>query len=298
MAGETEFRTVVSDRAVNGGDGKRACLIMIRGDYIGQIYELVKSDFFIGRADACDLTLSDTCISRKHACIERREDGYYIEDLASTNGCWVNAERITAPTRLYEGDKIRMDQILFKFSFQDDEDAEYHLMMRNMAVKDDLTKIYNKRYFKDALLNEFAFAKRNATSLALVLFDIDQFKQVNDNLGHPAGDNVLKQLASVIDNDVRGYDIFARVGGEEFAFLIKGLPIEKSLVLAQRVRKIIENHVFEYDGEHIRITISLGVAGFDRGSALEKPDDLLKAADDSLYEAKHTGRNKVCYRQD
>lgn len=295
MSDVTQFRTVVSSRPRPEGDDKRACLIMIKGDFIGQIHELGESDTVIGRSDDSDLVLIDTRISRNHAKLSRRADGYYLEDLGSTNGCWVNNEKVTNPVKLYEGDKIRLDRIVFKFSFQDDDDAEYHQMMRNMAVKDDLTRIFNKRYFSESLENEFAYIKRNNSSLILILFDIDHFKQVNDTLGHPAGDNVLKQLASLLTHGIRGYDIFARYGGEEFAFLIKGVTLDESLVLAQRVRKIVEKHDFDYDGERISITVSLGVACVSPEQPMESAHELVEAADRCLYQAKNSGRNRVCH---
>lgn len=295
MSDVTQFRTVVSHRPRSEGEDKRACLIMIKGDFIGQIHELEGESTTIGRSDDCELVLSDTRISRQHARLEFRADGFYIEDLGSTNGCWLNNERVTEPMKLYEGDKIRLDQIVFKFSYQDDDDAAYHKMMRNMAVKDDLTRIFNKRYFSESLENEFSYMKRNGSSLVLILFDIDHFKRVNDTLGHPAGDNVLKQLASLLVHGIRGYDVFARYGGEEFAFLIKGSTLDDSLVLAQRVRKMVEKHDFVYDGEVIHITVSIGVACVTAESDIEQPADLLSLADRCLYNAKESGRNRVCH---
>lgn len=270
---------------------------MIKGDFIGQVYELDKEATLIGRADELELVVSDTSISRKHAMIVKREDGFYFSDLGSTNGCWINREKVSDHTRLHEGDKITLgaDTVVFKFSYQDEDDAKYHQMLRNMAVKDGLTRIYNKRYFDEALNKEFEFSKRNAVGLALIIFDIDHFKKVNDSWGHPAGDVVLRKLAQLISNEVRGYDVFARYGGEEFAFLLRGGRMETASTLAERVRELIEQQDFHYDEVDLNITVSLGVAWWDGGDAIDDANRLLEAADKLLYEAKDAGKN--CVRQ-
>jgi len=188
---------------------KQPCLIMIKGDFIGQVYELENDVTMIGRSDDVELVVSDISLSRKHAMIVDRTDGFYISDLGSTNGCWVNRDEVTEPTKLEEGDKIYLGSVVFKFSYQDKYDTQYHLMLRNMAIKDGLTRIYNKRYFTETLAKEFEFNRRNSIVLAIILFDIDHFKQVNDTWGHAAGDFILKNLAQLIETDARGYDVFA-----------------------------------------------------------------------------------------
>lgn len=118
---------------------------MIRGDFIGQVDELNDETTLIGRSDDVDLTISDTSISRKHAQVVRRPDGFFLSDLGSTNGSFVNKEPVSDASQLSEGDKVAIGHVVFKFTFQDDDDTEYHLMLRNMAIKDGLTRIYNKR---------------------------------------------------------------------------------------------------------------------------------------------------------
>ena len=130
--------------------------------------------------------------------------------------------------------------------------------------------------------------------LCLILFDIDHFKQINDTWGHPAGDFILKHLAQLIENEARGYDVFARYGGEEFAFLLRGSPLEAAILLAERVREEVEEHIFTYDEVDLRITISLGVAHWSGEEPLEDTA-LVEAADRLLYEAKGGGRNMVSH---
>ncbi|MBT4493001.1 MAG: GGDEF domain-containing protein [Gammaproteobacteria bacterium] len=293
MSDKTEYTLSSSPTEDEEDSEKRPCLVMIRGDFIGQVYELRQDVTMIGRSDDIDLVVSDTSISRRHAMIVRREDGFFLSDLGSTNGSFVNKEQVVDPLPLSEGDKVAIGHIVFKFTYQDDDDTEYHLMLRNMAVKDGLTRIYNKRYFNEVLEKECEYNRRNQVGLCLIIFDIDHFKQINDTWGHPAGDFILKNLAQLIENEARGYDVFARYGGEEFVFLLRGAPLEAAVQLAERVRKEVEEHVFSYDDVDLKITISLGVAYWSGENPMED-EELVEAADRHLYEAKEGGRNRTC----
>ena len=273
---------------------KRPCLVMVRGDYIGQVYELSKDVIMVGRSDDVDLVISDSSISRKHAMIVHRPDGFFLSDLGSTNGSFVNKEVVDEPLPLHEGDKVAIGQVVFKFTYQDKDDTEYHLMLRNMAIKDGLTRIYNKRYFMEVLEKECEYNRRNQVGLALILFDIDHFKQINDTWGHPAGDYILKSLSQLIETEARGYDVFARYGGEEFAFLLRGAPLAAAVNLAERVRQEIASHVFVYDEVELKVTVSHGVAHWD-GHEPKEDIELIEAADKLLYKAKESGRNRVCH---
>ena len=275
---------------------KQPCLIMIKGDFIGQVYNLKNEVTMIGRSDDVELVVSDISMSRKHAMIVRRTDGYYVSDLGSTNGCWVNRDEIKEPTKLREGDKVTLGNVVFKFSYQDEDDTQYHMLLRNMAIKDGLTRVYNKRYFSETLEKEFDFNRRNSVGLALILLDIDHFKQVNDTWGHPAGDFVLRDLAQLVEKDARGYDVFARYGGEEFIFLLRGASLEAAIALAERVRGEVEEHIFTYDGTDLKVTISLGVSWWSGDTTYNNAEELVEATDRRLYEAKNDGRN--CVRHD
>lgn len=266
---------------------------MIRGDFIGQVYEINKDVTTIGRSDDADLVVSDTSISRNHAIIERRAEGFFLSDNGSTNGSYVNKEQVSDVTPLKEGDKVGVGNVVFKFTYQDDDDTQYHTMLRNMAVRDGLTRVYNKRYFTEVLDKEAEYNRRTHEGLCLILFDIDHFKQINDTWGHPAGDFILKNLAQLIDSELRGYDLFARYGGEEFVFLLRGSTLEEAVGLAERVRREVEEQVFTYEEVDLKVTISLGVCFWNGDESMDE-ESLIETADKLLYQAKDEGRNKVC----
>jgi len=293
MADNTEYKVKAEDEREEDREAKRPCLIMIKGDFIGQVYELSQDVIMIGRSDEVQLVVSDVSVSRRHAMIVNRQGDFYVSDLGSTNGTFLNRQSVTTATLLSEGDKVSVGHVTFKFSFQDEDDTTYHLMLRNMAVKDSLTRIFNRRYFLEAVEKEFDYTRRNHSGLAVILFDIDHFKRVNDSYGHAAGDYVLKTMAELIEREARGYDVFARYGGEEFIFLMRGANREAASALAERVRSTVEGKVFEYDGHTLSVTISLGVSWWNGEDPLSAPEELVKRADQQLYEAKRAGRNCV-----
>ena len=274
---------------------KEACLIMIDGDFLGQVFDLNKDVVVVGRTDEVDIVLSDIGVSRRHAMITQQAAGYFAADLGSTNGTLINNEKISEPRKLNDGDKIRVSDTIFKFSYQDAYDTEYLRQLRELAVQDGLTRIYNHRYFMETIKKEFGYSTRSHSHLSLIIFDIDHFKDFNDNYGHPTGDAILKSLARLIETEARDYDVFARYGGEEFAFLLRGSDLTPAIVLAERIRKKIADHVFEYDGQTFRVTVSLGVATYDGNANMKDEAALISAADQHLYEAKRSGRNRTCY---
>lgn len=294
MAENTQYQIQQEADAKKDEDKvKRPCLIMIKGDFIGQVYELSNDVTMIGRSDDVDLVVSDISISRRHAMIVNRVEGFHVSDLGSTNGTFVNKDPVSSPRKLSEGDKVTVGMITFKFSYQDDDDTQYHMMLRNMAIKDGLTRVYNKRYLMEALEKEFDYNRRNRSGLGLVLFDIDHFKQVNDTYGHPAGDFILKHLALLIEHEARGYDLFARYGGEEFCFMLRGATEDAAVTLAERVRVVVGGHTFVYDEIDLNVTISLGVAFWNGDDSVKDAEELIEIADKQLYEAKRSGRDCV-----
>jgi two-component system cell cycle response regulator len=164
--------------------------------------------------------------------------------------------------------------------------------MAELSTKDELTDLYNRRYFMEFAEREVAGTARYGQDLSLLMLDLDFFKQINDSHGHPAGDAVLKQTARLLMESIRQYDLACRYGGEEFAVIMPNTRLIDAQIFCERLRKKIENKTVRYDSKNIRSTVSIGLAQFspdvDKSIA-----DLIKRADDGLYAAKQQGRNRV-----
>jgi two-component system, cell cycle response regulator len=271
-----------------------ACLVYIypTGPHMGERYVLKQADAVIGRTDDCQIRNTDASVSRTHARVECREDGYYAVDLGSTNGTFVN-NIPHKEVRLDDGDYLRIGNCIYRFLAGGNLEAEYHEEIYRLTVMDGLTGAHNRRYLTEFLDRELARAQRYDRPLTLAMFDIDRFKGINDVHGHLAGDMALRELAKILREGVRKDELLARYGGEEFAMVLPETTGEQAVNACERLRQAVEAHRFEYGGEVIPVTISVGVACFH--SAMHSPEDLVSAADAKLYDAKATGRNKVSF---
>jgi diguanylate cyclase (GGDEF)-like protein len=296
MTDETTSVLRLSDLRGGATARRSASLIVLsaRGrGAVGRMYPLERAQTVIGRSADADIQLEEDGISRRHARLERGpEGGVRLVDLGSTNGTFVNGTRV-GEVALADGDRIHLGTAtVLKFSLQDDLEEEYQRSIYESAVRDGLTRIYNRKYFLDALRKEFAYCVRHGSPLALVLMDVDHFKQVNDTHGHPTGDAVLQHVCQRVAEAVRTEDLFARVGGEEFALLLRGDGEAQALACAERCRRAVEASEAQVGEARVRVTLSLGVAVLSP-EGMEAPEDLLAAADRALYRAKHAGRNRV-----
>jgi diguanylate cyclase (GGDEF)-like protein len=177
------------------------------------------------------------------------------------------------------------------------EERERELMeanerLRHMSQTDGLTGLENRRHIESRLEEMFEHAKRLAEPFSCVMVDLDKFKSVNDEYGHQAGDAVLRQLAKILKHEIREIDHAGRYGGEEFILLLTGTVLDAAVTFAERCRKSIEEHTFTFEGGSIQRTASFGVAGWPHPK-ITSCDALVRAADDALYVAKETGRNRV-----
>jgi diguanylate cyclase (GGDEF)-like protein len=162
--------------------------------------------------------------------------------------------------------------------------------VEDQATRDELTGVANRRAIVALLERELARARRLNTPCSIALFDIDHFKHINDTLGHPAGDQVIKWVTDVIGKSIRPYDALGRYGGEEFLLLMPGARPEAGVIVAERARAALEKQECFVDGKPLRITISAGVAAW---SEEIDADTLFRAADQALYRAKQGGRNRI-----
>jgi two-component system, cell cycle response regulator len=194
--------------------------------------------------------------------------------------------------------KARVNSMLRIKRLQEEvEERERELMeanerLRHMSQTDSLTGLENRRHIETRLEEMFEHAARLAEPFSVVMVDLDKFKSVNDDYGHQAGDAVLKQLARILKHEVREIDHAGRYGGEEFILLLTGTVLDAAVTFAERVRKAIEAHTFTFEGGTLQRTASFGVAAWPHPK-ITSCDMLVRAADDALYVAKETGRNRV-----
>jgi diguanylate cyclase (GGDEF)-like protein/PAS domain S-box-containing protein len=174
---------------------------------------------------------------------------------------------------------------------------EMERRLQEMARTDELTGIYNRRYFMEQAGKEIARARRYKHPLSMISFDIDHFKDINDRYGHPAGDEVLRSVSRVCRDMLRENDVFARLGGEEFGVLLPDTGIEAAGRAAERLREEIAAHACRVEKSDIRCTVSLG--GAEYAGPEDDLENLMKRTDKALYRAKHSGRNRVrLFRED
>jgi two-component system cell cycle response regulator len=278
--------------AAPSGKRDRAYLVVLAGASVGEMYKVEGDKTIIGRGQKAQIRLFDDGISREHAQILIEGGRIILQDLGSTNGTFCNGLKVDR-RELVDGDKILVGSTtILKFTYHDNLDEVFQRQMYESALRDGLTKAFNKKYFTDRLESEFTFAARHTSPLALVLFDLDHFKKVNDTHGHQAGDHVLTEVSTLLSAALRAEDVFARYGGEEFAVICRGSDTNQAQVVGERLRKAVEGHQFVYEGTHIPVTISVGIAVLPNRD-VKDANDLVALADQALYKSKNAGRNRV-----
>jgi diguanylate cyclase (GGDEF)-like protein len=272
---------------------KRAFVVVLSGDRMGEMFPLKEAGkTTIGRGLQTDVRINDEGISRTHSFVEAEEGNYYLSDAGSTNGTYANGNKVERYP-LQEGDKIQIGaSSVLKFTFHDDFDEDFQRNLYESALRDRLTGVFNRGYFNNRLESDVAFALRHGKPLSLVLFDIDDFKSINETLGQSVGDQILKALADRVVGTTRSEDIFARYGGEEFALICRDVDALRAARAAYRIMETVGKKPFELEEHKLEITVSLGVA--DLGMLVEPAaEPLVEAADAALFVAKRNGKNRV-----
>jgi diguanylate cyclase (GGDEF)-like protein len=271
------------------------CLVVIYAPIpanLGKRYVLTKDVTSIGRDRDNDIVLDSDSVSRRHAKLEHREGNFYVVDLDSTNGTFLNDEPDPINvSQLRRGDQLKVGDTIFKYLSGSDVETQFHETIFNMTITDGLTDVSNKKQLDTVLNKEIPRAIRHARQLSLLMIDIDHFKYVNDTYGHLAGDSVLRDLANILEKRLRPDDELGRYGGEEFCAILPETSLEGAARIGEELRRLVEDHAFMVEGEQIKVTISIGVAEKKKGQDMKA---FYKSADELLYQAKRSGRNKVC----
>lgn len=267
-------------------------------ELLGRRYRLTAgSTLEIGRAGSCEIVLAGVLsVSRRHAQISYLDDQVVIKDLQSTNKTLVNDRPVEGEMALVSGDRFQVGAVHFKYLRERDPEHAYHQAIYQLVTHDGLTEIFNKRKFGEESAREFTRSRRYERPLALVLFDVDHFKQINDRYGHLCGDYVLQRIARVCRRELRPEQTFARVGGEEFAILCPETDLDGAAQLAERLRRVIAGGRFRFGGAEIRVRCSFGVGL--RSPDMARFNALFDATDQALYRSKAAGRNCVTVASD
>ena len=290
---EETTQTILVDSVIgNEPDDKalNACLVIISGANIGHQHHINISQAMIGRSINADIQIDDDSASRDHAFILRDTNGYRIRDNESKNGCFVNDNKVD-DNRIQDGDLLRIGRTIFKFLSRSNIEQAYHEELFKLAKIDGLTNVFNRRHFTASLENELDRARRYNRELSLLMIDIDHFKNINDRLGHRAGDFILRQLASIFVSRSRRVDYVCRYGGEEFAIILPEVDIMGAFKFAFMLKDAVAAHRFEFEDNKIFITVSIGVS--DIMECDQSAEELIETADRRLYLAKKRGRNRV-----
>lgn len=273
-------------------ESKPAALLVVGGALNGTIFNLDQDLVSAGRNPDNSIPLEFNGISRYHFRITAHLENHMISDAGSKNGTYVNNKKIEGEYTLRKGDIVKIGIIALKYLPKGDPERLTYDRLHFEANTDRHTGCYNKTYFNNAISLEVKKSKIAGTPLSLIIFDLDHFKNLNDNFGHDAGDYVLAEMAELVrTHGVREMDIFARYGGEEFVILLPKTNLKQAFEIAERCRKLIENHHFLYDNKRLPVTASIGVADYRQG--VTTGTELFKRADEAVYKSKEGGRNQV-----
>jgi len=295
--GAEEMTVVGLAQPTSDATGREAYLVVLAGNRVGEMIR-VGDELVIGRSRTAGLRISDASVSKRHVRVVRDASGaVFAEDLQSRNGTYINGEPVERAS-LYDGDKIYVGSTtILKFSLADTLEETFQQQMYQAAVRDPLTGLHNRRHLMEQLGVEVSYAQRHSMSLGLVMLDIDHFKKINDMFGHVSGDEVLKELSRLMLQTVRQEDLAARYGGEEFTIVCRGTGVRQAFALADRFREVVATATLLSSNPDKSITVSVGVAGLPSPS-IDDVESLINAADEALYAAKRSGRNRVCVYQD
>jgi len=285
-------RDELLERAVVQGPRDRGVITVLVGATPGMLYTLDHDVTVIGRGGEAEVLVSETGVSRRHAAIERIGDGFVLRDLGSTNGTSLDGVPVTAPMTLHDGARIGLGSgTILGFSLRDAVEQAAARQTHDLAMRDPLTGLYNRRHLAERLSSELAYARRHNAAISALLIDIDRFKAVNDQHGHSVGDHVLRLVAAQLTGVVRCEDVLARFGGEEFLVIARGIDEAGATALGERIRSSMAQ-VNVPGAASLHITVSVGIAHAPEGSA-SPAQQLLRLADETLYRAKDGGRDRV-----
>jgi two-component system cell cycle response regulator len=268
-------------------------VMVLNGTDLGKRYLLDDVSSVIGRnPDKANIVLNDRAVSGMHTRIDynAREQQFFITDLESKNGIWVNSKKIN-DSPLSPGDKIFIGATILKFTFEDAIENKFHTKVDELINIDGLTGLLVKRAFDRKLSVVFVKAKRRGKPLSLLMMDLDGLKQINDTHGHQLGSHSISESGKIIGKIIGEKGKACRYGGDEFMAFLRKTSLTQAEAIGESIRQKIAKHTFTLNGYSASPTISIGVA--ELSDEVESPSELIKNADEALYRAKEAGRNTV-----
>jgi diguanylate cyclase (GGDEF)-like protein len=254
-------------------------------ELIGQSFSaIMHSAFRTQKGPRIDADNIDSWLSRVQQL--RRSRDFRLFEVDLVDGRWFLFSEQTLPG----GEMLLQTKDITKQKIVEQHLNEHTRKLTDLALTDELTQIANRRSFVASVQAEITRCNRQQSAMAFFLLDIDHFKNVNDTYGHQTGDEVLRQVARLVKSTLRQYDIFGRIGGEEFGIFLAQTDRDTAVEVAERLRQQIADEKLHIDGRELRITLSVGIALARDKTSFEQ---LYADADAALYQAKHSGRNKV-----
>jgi len=282
-----------SVRAKSGQTTRRMpCLVVVQGVEAGKVVALASRSLVIGSASAADIRLEERGVSRRHVRVLLRKHVVGVEDLGSTNGSWVNGQRISKTTLLKDGDSLQLGVCRLALRFQDPQEKAVLLRLYERATRDFLTGLLNRASLEERLGREVQRHLRYDRGLALIQFDLDHFKRINDGFGHEVGDRVLKAVCSAVKTRLRRSDCCGRMGGEEFLVLMPETDLGRAGAVAEDLRRCVAGLGLVAGNKRLPVSASFGVVASGGEDTLH-PGVLTRAVDKACYMAKEKGRDCV-----
>jgi len=270
-------------------------LVVYAGTQLGRVFPVAVGQNLIGRSPTVGVTLLDEEVSRIHSSLvlESGEAGdrLTLEDLGSTNGTFINGQPLEGKRQVSAGDRLGIGGHVLKLVAMDPLERSFHETLLDQSTKDPLTGLANRGAILAELQSRFDLSRRHGRPLAVVMCDLDHFKQINDNHGHGAGDLVLSRFGELVRQNLRGTDLAGRIGGEEFLLVLPETEVEGAMFLAERLRTALGGTPQNLTSVALKVTCSLGVA--ERCPSDRDGGMLLGRADAALYQAKRQGRDRA-----
>ncbi len=291
---DTTFNDLSDQTLATSLSQQHPVVMVLNGADLGTRYILNDASYIIGRhPEKANIVLHDRAVSAMHTRIDydAREQAFFITDLESKNGIWVNSRRIDAGP-LSPGDKIFIGRTILKFNVEDAFEDSFHTNVDKLMNIDELTGLPVKRIFDHKLSVMFVKSVQRGKPLSLLMMDMDGLKRINDTYGHLMGSYAISECGKIIGEVIGANGRACRYGGDEFIAYLRNTPLQDAQRIGERIRRGIDVHAFKLKAQHIEPKISIGVA--EVTPDVDTAEDLVRRADEALYRAKEAGRNIVC----